>query len=61
MYCEQDTYNTYPSIPHHRSDYVCKKETSVITIEMIHKNEDKLFYNVKKNPYGCVYKELIYV
>ena len=33
-----------------------------ITFDMIHKNkkEKKLFYNIKKIPYGCIYDSIVY-
>ncbi len=33
----------------------------IINIEMLHKQNKNLFYNVKKIPYGCVYDKLIYI
>ena len=32
-----------------------------ITFNMIHKKEYKLFYNIKKMPYGCVYDSIVYI
>ena len=32
-----------------------------ITFEMIYKNGNRLFYNIKKIPYGCVYDSIVYI
>ena len=52
--------------------YVLKKEKCIknentpfsehkITFDMIHKKKEKLFYNIKKIPYGCVYDSIVYI